>query len=315
MKRIIISLAAMVLLLLCASPAFGASAILDEIKMLRASDKQSNDLITHSVIDLVYVPEGTVTTYTYVGNDEALTVNQFTGIAPQTPKSASQLITSFVFDLTNQYRPETEIAMRAAGPDDTVHTYTYGERKDHAMLSIISGLPDCLGNPPVHRDSKSSSWTSKYSPEEMPKEPVTSFVVTQFALDQQTYTMTDSDGNADIRTMDVEPEIVNARIFAPVRYVAYAVGVDPNDVGWDSATKTVALAKDDTEIRLVLQSDMLSINDEFVPMDAAPYIKQGRTMLPPRWVAEAFGAQVAWDAENQKAIITLETEVEIEPTD
>ena len=306
MKRIIISFVAMVLLLLFASPAFSASAIMDEIKNLRASDKQSNDLITHSIIDLVYVPEGTVTTYTYQGNNEKLTTNNFT-VKPQTPKSASQLITSFIFDLTNQYRPETEIAMTPAGSDATVHAYTYGKYKDHAMLSIISGLVDCLGNPPVHQDKRSSSWTSKYSPEEMTKEPVTSFVITHtFALDKKAYTVSDSEGNTQTHAMDVEPDLVEGRIFAPVRYVAYAVGVDPDDVGWDPATGTVALAKGETKIQLRLRSHVLHVNGQSVTMDAVPYIKQGRTMLPPRWVGESLGARVDWDAENRQAVITVE---------
>lgn len=40
-------------------------------------------------------------------------------------------------------------------------------------------------------------------------------------------------------------------------------------------------------------------------MDVAPIIKNGRTMLPARFVAENLGAEVSWDAETQTVTISL----------
>jgi hypothetical protein len=42
-------------------------------------------------------------------------------------------------------------------------------------------------------------------------------------------------------------------------------------------------------------------------MDAAPVIREGRTLLPIRYVAEPLGAGVSWDPEAQKATVTLGT--------
>ena len=43
--------------------------------------------------------------------------------------------------------------------------------------------------------------------------------------------------------------------------------------------------------------------DSFKGMDVAPYIKDGRTMLPIRYVAEALGMSVTWDAKTRTVII------------
>ncbi|SFR16818.1 copper amine oxidase N-terminal domain-containing protein [Desulfoscipio geothermicus] len=293
----------LVMMVVYVAPAFAVIPH-DALNEIRIGGKWSTDLITHSVIDLVYVSEGSVTTYTYRGDNEELAINKFT-VKPQSPTSASQKITPFVFELTNQYRPETDIAVTAAGPDNTVHTYTYGKYKDNAMLAIISGLPDCLGNPPVHHDSNSDSWTSKYSPEEMTKEPVTSFAVTTFALNSPTYTITSDSGTMETKTMDVKPIIKEERTFVPVRYLAYALGATESGISWDGSTQTVTLEFENATEILQLGSQTMLVNNEPVEMDVAPFAENGRTFLPARWIAEPLGAQVEWDAEKQETIIKI----------
>ncbi len=40
------------------------------------------------------------------------------------------------------------------------------------------------------------------------------------------------------------------------------------------------------------------------PTDVAPVIRDGRTCLPARYVAESFGCRVSWDEAAQMVIIT-----------
>lgn len=47
------------------------------------------------------------------------------------------------------------------------------------------------------------------------------------------------------------------------------------------------------------------VNDEMKIMDVVPMIYEGRTLLPIRYVAEALGATVGWDAKEQKVTITF----------
>lgn len=55
---------------------------------------------------------------------------------------------------------------------------------------------------------------------------------------------------------------------------------------------SVQLTLGDTE---VLTSDIDKRENKTLTVEAAPYVTQGRTMVPVRIIAESFGAQVGWD--------------------
>jgi len=56
-------------------------------------------------------------------------------------------------------------------------------------------------------------------------------------------------------------------------------------------------------IKLQIGSIVMQINGEKKVIDVAPFIKDGRTFLPVRAIAESLGATVDWDADTQ--IVTL----------
>ncbi|MDD5944838.1 MAG: stalk domain-containing protein [Clostridia bacterium] len=63
---------------------------------------------------------------------------------------------------------------------------------------------------------------------------------------------------------------------------------------------------------LTIGETAAEVNGEYVENDVAPVIRNERTMLPVRFVAEALGAEVAWDEAAQKVTITKgETVIEI----
>jgi plastocyanin len=117
-----------------------------------------------------------------------------------------------------------------------------------------------------------------------------------FTIAQMEYT---SDGN--MLSMDVSPFIENNRTYVPVRFLALSLGVPEANIGWDSTIAAVTLKKDDTTVVLKIGSMDLSVNGTSSTMDAAPIIRNSRTFLPARYVAEAFGFNVSWD-ENSKTI-------------
>jgi hypothetical protein len=49
----------------------------------------------------------------------------------------------------------------------------------------------------------------------------------------------------------------------------------------------------------------MTVNGEPREVDVAPYIKEGRTMLPARWVAEPLGATVEWNNDTKQATISV----------
>lgn len=314
-KKIVLALVLM-LVVTVTTPAFGLqpSPIITEIHKLNDIGKQSNDALDHSVIDLTYVNNGSVVSYTYIGNNEELTVNTFSVMPQEFYPTSTDKLTRFIFELTNRYRPDTDLALSIDRNNQSVHAYTYGTYKHEAMYAIISGIPDCLNNEPYKKDSSGGggggSWVDKYNPEETTKEPVTSFVVTTFKLDEPTYTIMTESGTTETKTMDVEPIVKDERTFVPVRYLAYALGADENDINWDGNTKTVTLTINETTEKLTLGSKTLLVNSDPVEMDVAPFAEKGRTFLPARWIAEPVGARVEWDAEKQETIIIIEQEIE-----
>jgi hypothetical protein len=57
-------------------------------------------------------------------------------------------------------------------------------------------------------------------------------------------------------------------------------------------------------LRFYIDNPQYYINDTPAPMDAAPVIKESRTLLPIRFVAAPLGAEVGWDAATSKVTIS-----------
>ncbi|OPY59455.1 MAG: hypothetical protein A4E55_00225 [Pelotomaculum sp. PtaU1.Bin035] len=270
--------------------------LIDQMTPLDASGPESTTEVNQTYIDLTNVSSGSVTSATYIGADQVRTDNSYT-VASQTYMEAMGRITSFIFELSNQYRPDTDLALSGVDYLPTVHVYTYGVQKDQAMYSVVSGLVECLGNPPIrnHGDS-SSSWVNNYSPTAISSKTITSFKIGES-------TITTSSGTI---TMDVTPYVKDNRTYTPVRYLAYALGVPEEGILWDEATQTVTITKDDTTLKLTIGSTTLTKNSEITDMDVAPeLVDPGRTMLPARWVSEALGATVTWDEKTQQVTIEI----------
>lgn len=64
--------------------------------------------------------------------------------------------------------------------------------------------------------------------------------------------------------------------------------------------------KSRTIIRLQIGNLMAVLNDRTILLELAPFIENGRTLVPLRFIAESFGANVGWEAKEQKITITLE---------
>ena len=66
------------------------------------------------------------------------------------------------------------------------------------------------------------------------------------------------------------------------------------------------------ELKMTLGKTAYTLNGETKTMDVAPIIRNERTMLPVRYVAEALGAEIAWDGATSTATLkTADTEIKI----
>jgi len=103
--------------------------------------------------------------------------------------------------------------------------------------------------------------------------------------------------------MDVAPFIENGRTYVPVRYLSNALGVTDKHIGWDERARLVTLAQPGfPKVELVINNRTIKSDGSPRQMDVAPVIRNARTFLPARFVAEALGYQVDWDPVRQVVV-------------
>jgi hypothetical protein len=110
------------------------------------------------------------------------------------------------------------------------------------------------------------------------------------------------DGKTPGVKMDAKPFIENGRTFVPVRYLSNALGVTDEHIGWKSPKVTLD-EPGFPVVELAVGSKTIKSNGKAATMDVSPLVKQGRTYLPARWVAEALGYQVDWDPKLPNVVL------------
>jgi hypothetical protein len=91
---------------------------------------------------------------------------------------------------------------------------------------------------------------------------------------------------------DTQPYIKNNRTLVPVRFVVEQLGAQ---VGWNNKNQEVKIEKDGKKIILKIGSKVVTVNGSKVTLDAPAELKGDRTMVPLRFISEAFGAEIKWN--------------------
>lgn len=106
-----------------------------------------------------------------------------------------------------------------------------------------------------------------------------------------------------------EPEVTayahDSRTFVPVRFVAERLGAD---VSWEGDTQIVVVEKDGHTIRMQVGSLNYTLDGQTKQLDVPAEYKastggNSRTMVPVRFITEALGYQVEWEAECNLVVI------------
>ena len=92
---------------------------------------------------------------------------------------------------------------------------------------------------------------------------------------------------------DVPPYITASNVtMVPVGVVSKGLGAK---VEWNQSSKTATISKGDTVLKLTSGKKTALVNEANVSLDTSVQIKQGRVMVPLRFVSEQLGLQVVWN--------------------
>lgn len=103
--------------------------------------------------------------------------------------------------------------------------------------------------------------------------------------------------NGEKQSYDQMPIIVDGRTFIPIRGISETYGAN---VWWNDTTRTVGIEKDTLKIAFIVTSKLARVNGLQISIPPS-FIKNGRTMVPIRFISENMGLNVTWD-NNQRAV-------------
>lgn len=95
-------------------------------------------------------------------------------------------------------------------------------------------------------------------------------------------------------------ETKNYRTYVPLRFLAEELGFE---VSYNDETKEINISKDDQELVLNLDSDLSKLNNKDLKLEEKPYLKDGRTMVPLRFLGESLGLDIKWNEKSQVVLV------------
>lgn len=103
---------------------------------------------------------------------------------------------------------------------------------------------------------------------------------------------------------EVEPIIKNGTVLAPVRAVSNALGCQ--NIYWDEKSKTATVASGANTVKIKSGSSVAEVNGAKKKLAVPAEIVNGRILVPIRFTAENFGADVEWNPNTYTVRISLE---------
>lgn len=101
---------------------------------------------------------------------------------------------------------------------------------------------------------------------------------------------------------EVSPVIESGRTLVPLRVIGESLGAE---IGWEDATRTITVIKNDKTIKLTLDKKEVYVNDQKVEdLDVPARSVKGRTLVPVRFISETIGANVGWEPKTRTVTIT-----------
>ncbi|RJQ10260.1 MAG: hypothetical protein C4551_02850, partial [Bacillota bacterium] len=128
--------------------------------------------------------------------------------------------------------------------------------------------------------------------------PEVSYLVIRLTLDQATALV-----NGDEATLDAPAQLVGDSTMVPLRFVGSSLGAG---IQYDAGPRQITATLGSRVVRLWIGKREAEIDGEKVTIAAAPAVINDRTMVPVRFISEAFGALVAYDGATKRITVTMD---------
>lgn len=122
-----------------------------------------------------------------------------------------------------------------------------------------------------------------------------------------------NDGNTPVEVLlngqrvnfpDQQPIIIDGRTLVPVRAIAELLNCK---VDWDNANRLAVITKGGSQVLIHPDYNIYVMDGTVYPLDVPAKIINSRTMVPLRFLAEAFGYQVGFYHNSGVAVVTLDS--------
>ncbi len=107
--------------------------------------------------------------------------------------------------------------------------------------------------------------------------------------------------NNELLRLEDQPYIQSEYTLLPFRELLAKLGAK---IGWDPVERKVTASKDGTTIELTVDSETVVNNGAERKLEAPARIRNDRTFVPARFVLEAFGVNVGWNARSRLVLVT-----------
>lgn len=92
--------------------------------------------------------------------------------------------------------------------------------------------------------------------------------------------------------LDVPPQIENGRTLVPFKAIFETLGLN---ITWNNNLRIATAYNDDMNVSIKIDENYGEINGELIELETQGKIVEGRTLVPLKFVSEAFGNDVSWD--------------------
>lgn len=164
-------------------------------------------------------------------------------------------------------------------------------QKATILLLLAASL---LASTPVHAESSASDSTN------------TTLPITESSVDPATGSVPGPVSVSvylDGRQLQPEtnPLLIDGTVLIPMRGLFEAQGAK---LTWEEASKTVTATKDNTELIYRIGEQTAQLNGKALDLTVPGRIENGYSLVPLRFVSEALGSTVKWEANTKTVMIT-----------